>query len=99
VVRGSACRAASWTSRRGTPAYEPDVDALRAASTRIVIGVGVETGDTYTGRTARAVASLLGQEATVFPSHHGGFLGGEHGYAGEPEAFAVTLREVLDADR
>ena len=79
--------------------YEPDVDALRAASTRIVIGVGIETGDTYTGRTARAVASLLGQEATVFPSHHGGFLGGEHGYAGEPEAFAVKLREVLDADR
>ena len=79
--------------------YEPDVDALRAASTRIVIGVGVETGDTYTGRTARATATLLGQEATVFPSHHGGFLGGEHGYAGEPEAFAVTLREVLDADQ
>ena len=79
--------------------YEPDVDSLRAASTRILIGVGIETGDTYTGRTARAVASLLGQEATVFPSHHGGFLGGEHGYAGEPEAFAVKLREVLDADR
>ncbi len=79
--------------------YELDVDALRAASTRIVIGVGVETGDTYTGRTARAAASLLGQEATVFPSHHGGFLGGEHGYAGEPEAFAVKLREVLAADR
>jgi pimeloyl-ACP methyl ester carboxylesterase len=79
--------------------YEPDIDALRAASTRLVIGVGVETGQTYTGRTARAVASLLGQEATVFPSHHGGFLGGEHGYAGEPEAFAAKLREVLDADR
>jgi len=29
------------------------------------------------------------------PSHHGGFLGEEHGYAGEPEAFAVKLREVL----
>ena len=79
--------------------YEPDVDALRAAPTRIVIGVGVETGDTYTGRTARGIATLLSQEATVFPSHHGGFLGGEHGYAGEPEAFAVTLREVLDADQ
>ena len=33
--------------------YELDADALRAAPTRIVIGVGVETGDTYTGRTAR----------------------------------------------
>jgi pimeloyl-ACP methyl ester carboxylesterase len=78
--------------------YEPDVDALRAASTRVVIAVGVETGDTYTGRSARAVAALLGQDATMFPSHHGGFLGGEHGYAGQPEAFAVKLREVLDAD-
>jgi pimeloyl-ACP methyl ester carboxylesterase len=79
--------------------YEPDVDGLRAAPTRIVIAVGVETGETYTGRTARGVASLLGQEATVFPSHHGGFLGGEYGYAGEPEAFAVKLRAVLDGDR
>jgi pimeloyl-ACP methyl ester carboxylesterase len=79
--------------------YKPDVGALRAASTSIVIGVGVETGDTYTGRTARATASLLGQEVIVFPSHHGGFLGGEHGYAGEPEAFALKLREVLDTDQ
>ena len=59
--------------------------------------MGIETGDTYTGRTARATASLLGQEATVFPSHHGGFLGGEHGYAGQPEAFARELRDVLAA--
>jgi hypothetical protein len=42
-----------------------------------------------------ATAELLGQEATVFPSHHGGFLGGESGYAGQPEAFAQKLREVL----
>ena len=41
------------------------------------------------------VAALLGQTATVFPSHHGGFLGGEHGYAGQPEAFARKLRSVL----
>jgi hypothetical protein len=32
----------------------------------------------------------------VFPSHHGGFLGGEFGYPGQPEAFAARLREVLD---
>jgi hypothetical protein len=32
----------------------------------------------------------------VFPSHHGGFLGGEHGYAGKPEAFAEKLRTVLE---
>jgi hypothetical protein len=31
----------------------------------------------------------------TFPSHHGGFLGGEYGWPGEPDAFAATLREVL----
>jgi hypothetical protein len=31
----------------------------------------------------------------VFPSHHGGFLGGEFGYAGQPEAFARKRRGVL----
>jgi hypothetical protein len=76
--------------------YRPDVDALAAAPTRIVVAVGEESGDTFTARTARATAALLGQEATVFPSHHGGFLGGEYGYAGQPEAFAHKLREVLD---
>jgi pimeloyl-ACP methyl ester carboxylesterase len=76
--------------------YRPDVDALAAAPTRIVIAVGEESEGTFTGRSAVATAELLGQRATVFPSHHGGFLGGEFGYAGQPEAFARTLREVLD---
>ena len=76
--------------------YRPDPDALAAAPTRIVIAVGEESEGTFTGRAAVATAELLGQEATVFPSHHGGFLGGEFGYAGQPEAFARKLREVLD---
>lgn len=76
--------------------FQPDVEALTAASTRVVIAVGEETGDAFTGRTAVATARLLGQEATVFPSHHGGFLGPEFGYAGKPEEFAERLREVLD---
>ena len=78
--------------------YRPDVDALAAAPTRIVIAVGEESMNTFTGRTAVATAELLGQQATVFPSHHSGFLGGESGYAGQPEAFARKLREVLDDD-
>ncbi|HEX6130939.1 MAG TPA: alpha/beta hydrolase [Actinomycetota bacterium] len=76
--------------------YRPDVDALAAAPTRIVVAVGEESQGTFTGRAAVAAAELLGREATVFPSHHGGFLGGEFGYAGRPEAFARRLREVLD---
>jgi pimeloyl-ACP methyl ester carboxylesterase len=78
--------------------YRPAVAALAAAPTRIVIAVGEESLDTLTGRTAVATAELLGQQATVFPSHHGGFLGGEFGYAGQPEAFARKLREVLEDD-
>jgi pimeloyl-ACP methyl ester carboxylesterase len=77
--------------------YHPDIDTLATASTRIVIAVGEESAGTFTARTALATAELLGQEATVFPSHHGGFLGGEFGYAGQPEAFARTLRDVLEA--
>jgi hypothetical protein len=53
--------------------YRPDVDALTAAPTRVLIAVGEESLDTFTGRTSIATAELLGQEATVFPSHHGGF--------------------------
>lgn len=78
--------------------YTPDIAALQAAPTRIVVAVGEESLTGYTGRTALALAERLGQQATVFPSHHGGFLGGESGYAGQPEAFAATLREVLDAE-
>jgi pimeloyl-ACP methyl ester carboxylesterase len=76
--------------------YRPDVAAVTAAPTRVVIAVGEESLGTFTGRAAVATAELLDQEATVFPSHHGGFLGGEFGYAGQPEAFARKLREVLN---
>jgi hypothetical protein len=77
-------------------AYRPDFDALRAAPPRVVIAYGVESTGVLTGRTAIATAEALGQQAVEFPSHHGGFAGGEFGYPGEPEAFATRLREVLD---
>jgi hypothetical protein len=77
--------------------YRPDVDALAAARTRVVIAVGEESEGTFTGRTATATADLLGQSATVFPSHHGGFVGGDSPYAGQPENFARKLRAVLEA--
>ncbi|WP_282685574.1 MULTISPECIES: alpha/beta hydrolase [unclassified Streptomyces] len=77
--------------------HRPDVDAVNAAPTRVVIAVGEESRTVQTGRTAEAAAELLGQRATVFPSHHGGFLDGEFGYPGKPDEFAARLREVLDA--
>jgi pimeloyl-ACP methyl ester carboxylesterase len=75
--------------------YEPDLDALRAASTRIVLAAGTESAGEMANRGAYAVAERLGTTPVVFPSHHGGFLGGEYGWAGEPDAFAAKLREVL----
>ena len=78
--------------------YRPDFAALAAGPTRIVIAVGEESMGTVTGRTSVATAGLLGQEATVFPSHHGGFMSGEYGYPGQPEAFAHKLRDVLNKD-
>jgi pimeloyl-ACP methyl ester carboxylesterase len=75
--------------------YEHDFSALRAASTRIVVGAGAESEGEMAHRAAEAVAERLGTKAVIFPSHHGGFLGGEFGMKGDPDAFAVTLRQVL----
>ena len=75
--------------------YQPDFDALRAAPTRIVVGVGAESEGELAHRAGAAVAERLGTKAVTFPSHHGGFLGGEFGWSGDPDAFAVTLRQVL----
>src|SRR5947209_9674725 len=78
--------------------YRPDFDALAVAPTRILIPVGEESMGTVTGRASVATAELLGQQPTVFPSHHGGFMGAESGYPGQPEAFARKLRDVFNKD-
>lgn len=77
--------------------WEPDLDALRTAPSRIVLGVGEESTGQMTARSTEALADLLGLTPVVFPSGHAGFLGGEYGQTGEPDAFARTLREVLEA--
>jgi pimeloyl-ACP methyl ester carboxylesterase len=76
-------------------AYQHDFDALRAASTRIVLGVGAQSGAYLAGRAAVAVAGRLGSTPVTFPGGHDGFQGGEFGSTGEPDAFAATLRTVL----
>ena len=75
--------------------YEPDFDALNAASTRIVLAQGAESTGTMAQRGAEAAAERLGTKPVTFPSDHGGFLGGEYGQAGKPDEFAAKLREVL----
>jgi pimeloyl-ACP methyl ester carboxylesterase len=73
---------------RPTIEFPPDIAALKAASSRIVIGIGEASSGQLCDRTARALAGLLGIEPTMFP-------GGHVGFAEDPVAFAARLREVL----
>jgi pimeloyl-ACP methyl ester carboxylesterase len=75
--------------------HRPDVDALRGASTRIVLAVGAGSDGELAHRGAEAVAELLATSPVTFPGDHGGFLGGEYGQTGEPDAFAARLRGLL----
>lgn len=79
----------------GSIDYEPDFKALLAGSTRIVMAAGAESDGELANRGAFAVADRLRAEAVIFPSNHGGFLGGEYGQMGDPDAFAAKLRAVL----
>jgi pimeloyl-ACP methyl ester carboxylesterase len=81
-----------------TTDYEPDFDALRQASTRIFIAAGVESEGILAARAAEVIAERLGQTLTIFPSDHGGFMGGEYGQTGKPDEFAAKLHEVLDSN-
>jgi pimeloyl-ACP methyl ester carboxylesterase len=69
--------------------YQPDFDALRAAPTRILLGVGTQSGQMMAGRAAVAVAERLGTTPVTFPDGHDGFLT-------DPGAFAAVLRTALD---
>lgn len=76
--------------------YEPDFEALKAASTRIIPAAGSESEGEMANRGGHAVAERLGTDVAIFPSHHGGFLGGEYGWPGQPDEFAARLRDVLE---
>lgn len=69
--------------------YQLDFDALRAAPTRIVLGVGTQSGQMMAGRAAVAVAERLGTTPVTFP-------GGHDGFRSDTGAFAAVLRTVLD---
>jgi pimeloyl-ACP methyl ester carboxylesterase len=73
---------------RPTTRYLPDVDTLKSSSSRVVIGIGVDSGRLLTYRTSMALAELLGTAPVEFPGDHGGFMGA-------PKEFAETLRKVL----
>jgi len=71
------------------PAHRHDFEALRAGPARIVVGVGAQSAAMMAGRAGIAVAERLGTDHVTFPGGHDGFLG-------ETDAFAITLRKVLD---
>jgi pimeloyl-ACP methyl ester carboxylesterase len=79
----------------GSIGYEPDLQALRAVNTRIVMAAGNEEG-TLANRGAYGVADLLGTAVVVFPGGHAGFMGGEYGQTGQPDEFAAKLRQTLE---
>lgn len=71
-----------------TTRWFPDVAALRSATTRVVVGIGEDSGGQVCDRTSNALAAALGVEPTMFP-------GGHIGFAENPDAFATRLRGVL----
>lgn len=73
---------------RPTTRYLPDIDALKSSPSRVVVGIGVDSGRLLTYRTSVALCELLGITPVEFPGDHGGFLGA-------PTEFADTLRTVL----
>ncbi|GAA2660438.1 alpha/beta hydrolase [Nonomuraea recticatena] len=73
---------------RATTHWRPDLDALRATTTRIVVGIGEDSAGQECDRTSRALASALGIEPVMFPGDHTGFADG-------PEPFLPPLRALL----
>ena len=72
--------------------YRPNFSKLQmqAASSRVVVGVGEESGGQLANETALALAERLGTDAVVFPGDHMGMMM-------HPEAFTEKLDEVFRA--
>jgi pimeloyl-ACP methyl ester carboxylesterase len=73
---------------RPTTQFVPDIEALKSSSSRVIIGIGADSGRLLTYRTSVALAELLGTTPVEFPGDHAGFMGA-------PTEFADTLRTVL----
>ena len=73
---------------RPTTRYLPDVEGLKSGPSRVVIGIGVDSGHLLTYRTSVALAEALSAAPVEFPGDHGGFMAA-------PTEFADVLRSVL----
>jgi pimeloyl-ACP methyl ester carboxylesterase len=69
--------------------YQLDLDALKAASARIIPAVGQALGERFPRRCAIALGAELGVPVAEFP-------GGHAGPTTHPRSFAAQLRRVLD---
>lgn len=76
---------------RATTRYLPELAGLVSSATRIVVGVGAESGRLNTYQTSLALATLLAEPPVTFPGDHAGFLG-------DPVGFAAVVREILADD-
>ena len=68
--------------------YEPDVDALRNVTTRIVSAAGETSGEQAARRAAIALAARLGIDGTYLHGAHGG-------WGSDPQEFAERLHTAL----
>lgn len=68
--------------------WQPDLAALRAVPTRVLVGLGDDSDGELCERTSTALAAALGVAPTRFP-------GGHIGFTEEPAAFRARLRSVL----
>ena len=102
IRRCSACP--PWTTATGpTPCCTRTSSRARTTSPTSSAARGVDPDRRRRGRESagrwRTVrprgGGAAGLEPVLFPSDHGGFLGGEYGQKGDPDGFAAKLREVL----
>jgi pimeloyl-ACP methyl ester carboxylesterase len=71
--------------------YEPDFEALRSGSTRVVSAAGETSGEQAARRSALALAEHLDIAVTYLPGGHGG-------WGSDPQEFAERLHEVLQGE-
>jgi pimeloyl-ACP methyl ester carboxylesterase len=73
---------------RPTTDFEPDIEALRASPSRVVVAAGTTSRGTLPNRTAVALAERLGLPVVDFPGDHTGFVT-------QPAEFGRVLGQVL----
>jgi clorobiocin biosynthesis protein CloN7 len=68
--------------------YQPDLAALQAAPTRVVVAGGIASRGEFAQRTATALAERLGTPLVEFPGGHAGFMS-------DAPDFVTVLRRAL----